>query len=149
MSGASERGEAPGRAARGVLRTSDRIVVRVVAAAATLAAAASVAVLAWAGGVGGVLSWFSLWVLAPPLLCGALAIFTPETLGTWPRLALVVLALALGPCAYVSTWLAPPDAQSALIFVFMPLWQLVALSAVILWGIVVEAWRTTRRAQDA
>ena len=132
-----------------MLGASDRIVVRVVAAAATLAASVSVAVLASAGGIAGVLSWFTLWVLAPMLLCGALAIFTPSTLGTWPRLVLVVLALALGPCAYVSTWLAPPDANDALIFVFMPLWQFAILAPPILWGIVVEAWRATRLPQDA
>lgn len=130
-----------------MLAAGDRTVLRVVGGAATLCAAASLAVLAWAGGLSGVLSWFSPWVLAPALLSVALAIFTPSVFGTWPRLVLVVLALALGPSAYVATWLGPPDAQAALVFLFMPVWQFALLAPVILWGIAVEAWRATRRTQ--
>lgn len=134
---------------RGRLAASDRTVVRLVGGAAVLSAAASIAVLAWAGGLPGVLSWFTPWVLAPALLSSALAIFTPSLLGTWPRLVLVVLALVLGPCAYIATWLGPPDAQAGLMFLFMPLWQFVLLAPVILWGVAVEAWRATRRPPDA
>lgn len=130
-----------------MLATGDRTAVRVVVGAAALCAAVSIAVLARAGGLAGVLSWFALWVLAPMLSSVVMAMFAPSTLGTWPRLVLVVLALALGPSAYVATWLGPPDAQAGLIFLLMPVWQFALLAPVVLWGIAVEAWRATRRPQ--
>lgn len=68
------------------------------------------------------------WTLVPYLFCGVVA---HRMQGAPAALRLMALAAALlsGASGFLlhQSFIARPDAQGALVFVFLPLWQLVAL----------------------
>ncbi|HVF34924.1 MAG TPA: hypothetical protein VND91_06340 [Candidatus Saccharimonadia bacterium] len=108
---------------------------------ALASAAASVAAMVWFGQSAGALaSWFTLWVLSPPIVALALAKWMPGRFRTWPPLALAGLALLFGPVVYAGVALGPADAQNALVFAIAPFWQLLALGVAWLAAIALNAW---------
>ena len=116
----------------------------VLVAHALLALGATVALmLGFARDAAVLLSWFTLWVLAPALVVLAVALALRGR--AVPLAATVALALPLwfGPFVYGSMLLGRPEAQDALVFAAVPLWQLLALApagAVAAWLV----WRAGR-----
>ena len=98
----------------------------------------------FAQSLAGLLGWFTLWVLSPPIVALALAKLMPERFRSWPLLALASLALLFGPVAYAAVALGPPDAQNAIMFAVAPFWQLLALGAAWLAALAIGA-RAKRR----
>jgi len=104
---------------------------------ALTSAVVSLAAMVWfSQSVSAVLSWFTLWILSPPIVALALAKLMPERFRRWPLLSLAGLALLLGPVIYVGAALSAPD---ALVFAVAPFFQLVALGIAWLAALVIGA----------
>ena len=105
--------------------------------------------MTWYADSGGVLlSWFSLWVLAPAVLVLILAWRAPGRFRSIPVLAILALALAFGPAVYIQGLFAPPDAQSAFVFLFAPFWQLVGIGIALLLAFVLPRFARPRDAAN-
>ncbi len=99
--------------------------LRWVAAIATLATAGTMLLVDPSGAV--FMTGWALWILAPPVIVAALSLFLPADVRSALLVVLVALSLAFGPVVYARAALGEPDAQGPLVFVFVPLWQLVGL----------------------
>lgn len=91
-----------------------------------------------------------LWAVAPYVAFFMLARRAPGG-GYWPAL-LVVSVLAIMILGLYLLWLgffAHPDPQSGLLFIFLPLYQLVFVAAIFVVGALTKAWsgRTGGRIQ--
>jgi hypothetical protein len=102
-----------------------------------VAAVATLACQVWIGGAASLASLFTLWILLPAFVTLAIALrSSARQTALW--CAVMALPLALGLGIYVMAGLGPSDAQIGLVFLFVPIWQLVALAiaAGIAWFIV-------------
>lgn len=83
-------------------------------------------------------SWGTLWVLGPCIAVSIIALTIPGKFRSWVLLLLVALCLSLGPFAYFDVARGRPDANDALILVFIPLWKFSGRFITIVIAVVTE-----------
>lgn len=79
-----------------------------------------------AGGIGGALDVFTLWTILPPVML-LLVCNRSTSLRTLITVTTLSILCALSMYLYVDSLFIHPDAQGALIFFFLPLYQLVVI----------------------
>ena len=98
---------------------------------AALGAVVTLGILLWMGGLACLMSGFPLWTLLPYLLLAVIARFSASKLFRGLVLAVAFVSIPAGIYFYIDACFIHLDAQGALVFVVIPVYQIFALFVVL------------------